>query len=1030
MELVSLSNETINIAESGGVTNTAFTFQVQDSAGRNLDAQSQVEVAFSILANPGGADITPTKATTDAQGRVTSNLNAGNTAGVVQIQAQVVGTSIKSKPVAVTIHGGFPVQANFSLSASAHNYELLDELRVPVTALLGDAFSNPVKPGTAVYFKTDNGVIDGSAQGHTDDKGNASVELNPASLGTASVTASTVDQTEADISTTYDLLFTSSKATISSSFNNTDIVLAGGEQETVAFSVHDKNNHPMASGTTVSVTTDNQNLSLSGDLNQTIEDALTGGTGITDFSFKVAVGEEFSGSSNVVIQVHSPSGVVSTQNIVVSKTTGTVPGDPEAPASMELVSLSNETINIAESGGVTNTAFTFQVQDSAGRNLDAQSQAEVAFSILSNPGGANITPSKATTDAQGRVTSNLNAGNTAGVVQIQAQVVGTNIKSKPIAVTIHGGFPDANHFTLEPLTDTNIEGYNRNGVEITFKVRLGDEFSNPVKPGTAVYFETDGGVIQGSGTGHTDETGYAEVILFAGNPRPTNGKGTVTASTTDKDGNKITKTTPFIFSTSKADIHTEINELTLSPGSKSNAISYTVKDLNGNPMPAGTQINVSTTGSRFQISGDTEVTVPNDLTNGIGITDFEFTLTADNDFTGSEKVTIKTISPAGIVSTNQDLTLNSTGGGVSGPPAGAASLVLENVQRETINIKETGGIVNTAFTFQVQDSSGRPLNMDNPVEVEFKVLSGPGGGEDVIPAKATTNSTGRVTSNLVSGNKAGVVMVQATVNRTDIGLILHSKPVAITIHGGFPDLNHFSIAATKYNFGGYDYNGIENTIEIIVGDKFSNPVKPGTAVYFETTGGVIEGNGIGHTNEQGRVSVKLISGDPRPNETNTVDGTSFGGRNGLAKITAKTINENNVLIEKSTNVVFSTNTAKITANPITFDLQPNGGASFDYTVTDLNGNPMPAGTQVNIKAGDGIEVTGSSSFVLGDYIFPGPNSTEFSFSIRDTDSDHNDPADLTLLISVTAPNGNTTIYDAISGTRRKVTPTGPKSNNN
>src|SRR5690554_2813381 len=75
-----------------------------------------------------------------------------------------------------------------------------------------------------------------------------------------------------------------------------------------------------------------------------------------------------------------------------------------------------------------------------------------------------------------------------------------------------------------------------------------------------------------------------------------------------------------------------------------------------------------------------------------------------------------------------------TGGGsdenpgqVSGPSTGAAVLILESVQRETIDIKETGGIVNSAFTFQVQDSSGRALDLSNAVNVEFEVLTGPGG---------------------------------------------------------------------------------------------------------------------------------------------------------------------------------------------------------------------------------------------------------------------------------------------------------------
>lgn len=361
-------------------------------------------------------------------------------------------------------------------------------------------------------------------------------------------------------------------------------------------------------------------------------------------------------------------------------------------------------------------------------------------------------------------------------------------------------------------------------------------------------------------------------------------------------------------------------------------------------------------------------------------------------------------------------------GGVGGESAGVASIILTGVTNETINIAETGGIVNTAFTYVLQDSAGRNIGTNNAVDVQFSILQGPGGGEGITPEVVRSNSNGRVTSNLFAGNTAGVVQIEALVERTDIGLNIRSKPVAITIHGGFPDLDHFSIAPDKYNFEGYNVNNNRNLLTVILGDEFSNPVKPGTAVYFSSTGGVIEGSGQGHTDDQGQVSVELISGDPRPNDTQTINGSGFGGRPGLSTVTARTINGDSQFIEKSVNVVFSTSEALISANPTTFDLDPNGGASFSYTVTDLNGNPMAAGTTIVVEGGEGIEVTGDNDFTLGNHVLPGPGSTEFNFSIRDTDNESNDPADLTISIEVTSPLGNTSTYSGIQGTRRKALP--------
>ncbi len=347
--------------------------------------------------------------------------------------------------------------------------------------------------------------------------------------------------------------------------------------------------------------------------------------------------------------------------------------------------------------------------------------------------------------------------------------------------------------------------------------------------------------------------------------------------------------------------------------------------------------------------------------------------------------------------------------GVDGEPEGPAAIILTNTPLQAINIAETGDEVSAPFTFVVQDSAGRPV--EEPVEVQFSIISGPGGGESLVPSSVTTDAQGQVTTTLFSGNKAGPVKVQALIQRDDIGLIIRSTPVLIAIHGGFPDPEHFSISVDKFNFEGYSINNQRNTVNVILGDKFSNPVKPGTVVYFETTGGIIQGSAA--TDNDGLASVELISGDPRPDDP--VPGS--GGRPGYATVTATTVGADNNEISKEVIVVFSTSQAVISGSPTTFNIPPGGGASFSYTVTDLNGNPMATGTQIAVKAGEGIEVTGDAAFTLGNFLFPGPGSTEFSFSIRDIDEESSAAASLTLQITVTTPSGNTTTYSGISGTR-------------
>ena len=77
-----------------------------------------------------------------------------------------------------------------------------------------------------------------------------------------------------------------------------------------------------------------------------------------------------------------------------------------------------------------------------------------------------------------------------------------------------------------------------------------------------------------------------------------------------------------------------------------------------------------------------------------------------------------------------------------------------------------------------------------------------------------------------------------------------------------PDQAHFSLGPAKRNFPGLNLFGTTNVISVIVGDKYSNPVRVGSSVYFDTSHGIIEGSTI--TNSQGQGSVTLISANPLP----------------------------------------------------------------------------------------------------------------------------------------------------------------------
>ncbi|MCS7229494.1 MAG: Ig-like domain-containing protein [Candidatus Kryptonium sp.] len=334
----------------------------------------------------------------------------------------------------------------------------------------------------------------------------------------------------------------------------------------------------------------------------------------------------------------------------------------------------------------------------------------------------------------------------------------------------------------------------------------------------------------------------------------------------------------------------------------------------------------------------------------------------------------------------------------SGEPA---SIVLVSQSAKNIGVKGSGSVETAQLVFEVQDSSGKPVDLAHSVEVSFRIGSGPGGGEFVHPPRARTDSKGRVTANVVSGTRAGVVQIVAeAVSGTRT---IRSLPVVIVIHGGLPDSAHFSIAPDKLNFPGYNIFGLTNRITAYVGDKYGNPVKPGTAVYFTTTGGIIEGSVL--TDNRGQGSVNLISAEPRP--VHPVLGP------GYAVVTATTADENQRTIKAETIVLFS-GIPQVTVTPSTFSIPNLGSQIFNYTVSDQNGNPLAGGTTIKVS------IDGKDIKALGDLDITLPDTrdrswTRFSFAIQDTTGDDT-PRPVLIRISTTGPNGSATVN--ISGTVR------------
>lgn len=321
----------------------------------------------------------------------------------------------------------------------------------------------------------------------------------------------------------------------------------------------------------------------------------------------------------------------------------------------------------------------------------------------------------------------------------------------------------------------------------------------------------------------------------------------------------------------------------------------------------------------------------------------------------------------------------------------AASIYVFSQTENFIGVKESGSIESAQIIFEIMDSSGVVIGENNAIEVSFRFGSTPGGGEYLYPSSIMSNALGKASVSMNTGTKAGVsqIIAEAVVD----GKPISSKPVNITIHGGFPDNAHFSIASSQLNYPYYHWLGREGTITVLVGDKYSNPVRPETAVYFNSDAAVVAGSAL--TNDLGLASVTLVSGDPKPNDPVYGPGFFF--------VHAVTIDENEAEINTKTRVLFS-GFPVVSLTPTTIDIANGGSQTFNYTVTDEFGNPLAPGNNysVSLDTGGDAEAAGDIQINMPDVQV---GNTNFTFDVLDTKADENNPSAITVFVKVTGPNG-------------------------
>ncbi|RJQ47849.1 MAG: hypothetical protein C4534_00485 [Gaiellales bacterium] len=325
-----------------------------------------------------------------------------------------------------------------------------------------------------------------------------------------------------------------------------------------------------------------------------------------------------------------------------------------------------------------------------------------------------------------------------------------------------------------------------------------------------------------------------------------------------------------------------------------------------------------------------------------------------------------------------------------------ASITLQSLQYDSIAVHGAGAIEATTLVFQVRDAWGSPISSMSPAEVNFAILGGPDGGEYLYPTSGTTNELGQVSTSLNSGMVSGAVQVQAILSGDSS---IACAPVSVTIHSGLPDAAHFAVVPRYVNCPGFNYYGVVDSISAMVGDMYSNPVPLGTAVYFSTTSGIIEGSGT--TCASGFATVRLFSGPPSPPAS-----YPFG------TIIAQTVGSGGQILETQTQVLFSGVTQIYDVNPTGFTVGNGGSQNFTFRVSDQNGYPLAYGTNITVETSAGALI-GLTNIWLPDT--QSQAWTYFGFALIDDDAAESDPpVNASVAIVVNSPNGN--LSTIITGT--------------
>lgn len=501
----------------------------------------------------------------------------------------------------------------------------------------------------------------------------------------------------------------------------------------------------------------------------------------------------------------------------------------------------------------------------------------------------------------------------------------------PAAPTLAVSFVDASGVATNSLTA---------GTPLIAKATLRDS-AGRVIPEALVTFSTDNNLAlfsPSAGTALTDANGVATVTmrpasLGAGGAAKVSVTSTIAGATVTGERNFSVGATALTLSPitlTPASIPA-YGSTTLSVDVLANGARYTAQQLTVNFSSACVNAGKATLALTATTNNGTAQAVYRDL--GCGTTD-AISISAD----GADRPVTATLP-------------------IAVPAAASVQFASAFPVEQSIVIAGQGGNMRTetaTLKFKVFDIFNRPLQGQM---VNFSVST-----SDVKLNKAsdTTDQNGEVITTVNSGSIATTFRVTASLGN---GISTMSDSIVVTT--GLPVQRAFSLSVGSPNIEGWNVDNIKTNVNVLLADQFGNPVADGTPVAFQTNIGAVGSSDKGACNlVNGGCSVDFRSQNPRvatpgspatPCNRVTLDST----RPGLASVCASTTDGTNTVFARAgiflsgsaaSNVFLSGSTVPLTGTTDLGSSRSGDGKVFNLLISDINSNPMPAGTTVAVTS--------------------------------------------------------------------------------